>query len=211
MANSLQDQLMKAGLASADQARTTNTKKRKQRKSGKPRDDTAHKAVVVRRAGEADHARTLNAKKEAERKDRETRLRIRDLILAASAKAGKATPKKAPDSDKSDESKPTADKSKDESSSAADVPYNVLHGSKVRRIYITAAQREGLGMGKLAIATAKGRHHVIPMQLADEIMQLMPDYFVYRPQLADKNSSAESSTDVDDPYKDYEVPDDLMW
>lgn len=181
MANSLQDQLLKAGLATQDQVRNTRSGKRKQRKAGKPHDDSVQRQAAQRQAAQAERDRALNAKREADRVNKETRLRIREMVLAASEKV-----------------KPEA----------AEIPYNVLHGSKLRRIYVTAEQRDGLGCGKLAIATAKGRHHVVSMALADEISQLMPDYFVYRPKLDDDVAKAD---DPSDPYADYKVPDDLMW
>ncbi|MFT5446424.1 MAG: hypothetical protein ACI9DC_001591 [Gammaproteobacteria bacterium] len=181
MANSIQDQLLKAGLATQDQVRSTRTGKRKQRKAGKPRDDSVQRQAAQRQTAQAERDRALNAKREADRVNKETRLRIREMVLAASAKV-----------------KPEA----------AEIPYNVLHGSKLRRIYVTAEQRDGLGCGKLAIATAKGRHHVVSMELAAEITQLMPDYFVYRPKLEDDVAKV---ADESDPYADYKVPDDLMW
>ncbi len=180
MANSLQDQLLKAGLATPDQARNNRTGKRKQRKAGKPRDDSVQREAARRQAAQVERDRALNAKREADRLNKETRLRIREMILAVSTKA-----------------------------EGADIPYNVLHGSKVRRIYINSEQREGLNSGKFAVATAKGRHHVVTMALADEITKLMPDYFVYRPKLADEAEAP--SEQADDPYADYKVPDDLMW
>ena len=180
MANSLQDQLLKAGLATADQVRSTRSGKRKNRKAGKPRDDSAQRQAAQRQAAQLERDRALNAKREADRLNKETRLRIREMVLAASPKA-----------------------------EGADIPYNVMHGSKVRRIYMTSEQRDGLGAGKFAVATAKGRHHIVTMELADEITKMMPDYFVYRPKVGD-----EPDTQADqeaDPYADYKVPDDLMW
>ena len=178
MANSLQDQLVKAGLATADQARTTRKSKRKDRKSGKAREDGARRAAERRRAEQAAKDRELNAKREAEREEKELRSRIRDRVLGASL-----------------------------NQDGADVPYNVLHGTKVRRIHVTAEQRDGLVAGSLAVATARGRHHVIPAAVADEIRALMPDYFVHRQE--PKADVGEANPD--DPYAGYEVPDDLTW
>jgi uncharacterized protein YaiL (DUF2058 family) len=180
MANSLQDQLLKAGLATSDQVRGTRSNKRKQRKAGKPQDDSVQREAAKRVAAQAERDRALNAKREADRMNKETRLRIRELVLAASTAV-----------------------------EGADIPYNVLHGNKVRRIYVNAAQRDGLGAGTFAVATAKGRHHVVTMELADEITALMPDYFVYRPKIG---VDSDATTDAEnDPYADFKVPDDLMW
>jgi uncharacterized protein YaiL (DUF2058 family) len=182
MANSLQDQLLKAGLATQGQVRSTRTGKRNQRKAGKPRDDSVQREAAKRVAAHTERDRALNAKREADRLNKETRLRIREMVLAVSTKV-----------------------------EGADIPYNVLHGSKVRRIYVNAEQREGLGTGKFAVATAKGRHHIVTMELADEITALMPDYFVYRPKLTDDSESPADAEAEADPYAHYKVPDDLMW
>jgi len=179
MANSLQDQLLKAGLATEEQVRTSRQGKRKQRKAGQPRDDEARRAASKRRAEQADRDRQLNEKRESERREKELRVQIRDLVLGASL-------------------------NRDD----ADIPYNVLHGSTARRIHVTAEQRDGLAAGVLAVATARGRHHVIPSEAADRILALMPGYFVFR---QDPSAKAPPAPDDDDPYAAYQVPDDLMW
>ena len=176
MANSLQEQLLKAGLATEEQARSARQGKRKDRKRGKPKDDTAKRAAEERRREQEERDRALNAKREAERKDKELRVQIRDLVLEASL-----------------------------NQESADVPYNVLHGSKVRRIHVTAEQRDGLVAGTLAVATARGRHHVIPAALAERILAMMPGYFVHRATAGADEPAA------DDPYAAYQVPDDLTW
>jgi uncharacterized protein YaiL (DUF2058 family) len=178
MANSLQEQLVKAGLATEDQARRSRSGKRKDRKQGKSRDDGAKRAAAGRRKEQARRDRELNEKREAQRREQELRQQIRDLVLGASL-----------------------------NDAAADVPYNVLHGSKVRRIYVTETQRKGLAEGALAVVTARGRHHVVPLEVEDRITAMMPDYYVFR---ADPSAPGDDGKE-DDAYAGYEVPDDLMW
>lgn len=179
MANSLQEQLLKAGLVTERQVRDTRQTHRKDRKSGKPRDDAGQRAAAQRRQEQVERDRALNDKKEAERRERELRVQIRDMVLAASLNQDKA-----------------------------DVPYNVLHGSKVRRIYVTQEQRDGLVAGTLAVATARGRHHVVPDAVAQKIAAMMPGYFVYNAAAA---AAGDAEVRADDPYAEYKVPDDLMW
>ena len=62
MSNSLQDQLVKAGLATEDQARKQRGTRRKDRKQGKSRDDAAKRAAEERRQQDAAKARALNDK-----------------------------------------------------------------------------------------------------------------------------------------------------
>jgi len=179
MANSLQEQLVKAGLATEEQARKSRSGKRRDRKQGRPRDDGAKRAAAARREEQARRDRELNDKREAERREQELRRRIRDLVLGASL-----------------------------NEPSAEVPYHVLHGSKARRIYVTEEQRKGLAEGRLAVATARGRHHVIPLEVADRIAGLMPGYYVYR---ADLHAGGGTAQAQDEAYAGYEVPDDLMW
>jgi hypothetical protein len=179
MGNSLQEQLLKAGLVTERQARDTRQTQRKDRKAGKPRDDADQRAAAKRRQEQAERDRALNDKKEAERRERELRVQIRDMVLAASLNQDNA-----------------------------EVAYNVLHGSKVRRIYVTPEQRDGLVAGTLAVATARGRHHVIPAAVGEKIAAIMPGYFVHSAPAAD---AGEADGGDDDPYARYKVPDDLMW
>ena len=178
MANSLQEQLLKAGLVTERQVRDTRQTQRKDRKSGKAQDDSGRQAAAKRRQEQVERDRALNEKKDAERRERELRVQIRDLVLAASLNQDKA-----------------------------EVAYNVVHGSKVRRIYVTPEQRDGLVAGTLAVATARGRHHVVPRDVAEKIVGMMPGYFVY---IAAADASIEDASG-DDPYARYKVPDDLMW
>ena len=89
----------------------------------------------------------------------------------------------------------------------AQVPFHFVKGSRVKRIYVTAPQREGLAKNELAVAAMKGRHYIIPIAAAREIREQIPAYFL---SMGDEAKDMDMSK-VDDEYSDYQVPDDLMW
>ena len=180
MANSLQEQLLKAGLVSEAQLnRSKKQDHRAKKRSGKRSQGSEVRSQAERqRQLKAEQDKALNAKKEAQQRQRELRLQIRELVLS------NAQPLEG-----------------------VEVPYNVVKNGKIRRIYVTAAQRTQLAAGTLAVTTAKGRHHVIPRDTAQRIHDIMPEYFVFTAQPQDDDAA----NDADDPYARFKVPDDLMW
>lgn len=85
----------------------------------------------------------------------------------------------------------------------ADVAYNFTHNKKVKKVYISSEQQKQLTVGLLAIVTLDDKSTLIPDKIAEKIEERLPSS-VTRIQSA--NISNE-----DDPYADYQVPDDLMW
>ncbi|MDR3417308.1 MAG: DUF2058 domain-containing protein [Nevskia sp.] len=83
--------------------------------------------------------------------------------------------------------------------------YNFLDGNRIRRIPVDPATRAGLGEGRLMIVRCEGRYEVVPADIAQRIRE--------RSERAVMVTSTASSqpADQNDPYKDYVVPDDLMW
>ncbi|MFT4651170.1 MAG: hypothetical protein ACI9AP_001343, partial [Flavobacteriales bacterium] len=69
--------------------------------------------------------------------------------------------------------------------------------------------QDHLSQGRLAIVSLLGnpteKFEVVPAAIAEKIAQRDSDYIV---QLNVKESSSETE---DDPYADYQIPDDLMW
>lgn len=86
-----------------------------------------------------------------------------------------------------------------------EVPYNFVDGTKVRRIYVSADIHAQLVRGTLHIAKLGGRHHLVNGETADKIRQRDPAR-VIAPTV-----EAAAPSDENDPYADYQVPDDLMW
>ena len=85
-----------------------------------------------------------------------------------------------------------------------DINYSFTDGTLVKRIAVTATQLKQLGNGRLCIIKLDEQYELIPtlvaekIQLRDESTQIL------------SNQTTETP-DEDDPYADFQVPDDLMW
>jgi len=143
---SLRDELLKAGLVSADQAKKQNADTRKQahqRKKSKTlaAEEAARQAETRRQAeaeavGKRERDRQLNLQREAEKQRREQAARAHQLI----------------DSHRLNEPD-------------AEILYNFLDsdGHWIRAIRVTPAQRKSLAMGRLAIV--RGDRHELDFAL----------------------------------------------
>ena len=86
----------------------------------------------------------------------------------------------------------------------SDEPYNFVDDSKIRRITLNAANRGALMRGELFIVRHEGRYDLVPAAIAARIRE--------RDATAVVTIVAASETaPVDDAYKGFEVPDDLIW
>jgi len=86
----------------------------------------------------------------------------------------------------------------------SDEPYNFVDDSKIRRITLNAANRGALTRGELFIVRHEGRYDLVPAAIAARIRE--------RDATAVVTIVAASETaPVDDAYKGFEVPDDLIW
>ncbi|HEX6994569.1 MAG TPA: DUF2058 domain-containing protein [Gammaproteobacteria bacterium] len=85
-------------------------------------------------------------------------------------------------------------------------PFHFQDGGRIKRIYVTDEQRRKIVDGSLAIARYGKSFALVPPAIAEKIRERDPEAVV---NLATATSAA--SDDVDDAYKGFEVPDDLMW
>lgn len=90
-------------------------------------------------------------------------------------------------------------------SRTGDIAYNFTDGKTVKKILINAALQKALLNGQLAIAKLGDGYELVPHQIANKIIERDASYIVSQAKL-DKQIAAE-----DDPYADYQIPDDLIW
>ncbi|PCJ39429.1 MAG: nucleoprotein/polynucleotide-associated enzyme [Moraxellaceae bacterium] len=85
-----------------------------------------------------------------------------------------------------------------------DVAYNFVHEKKVKKLYVTQDVSEGLTKGQLAIISIADSYELVPTAVAEKIRQRDEGCVIV---------CNENVTDVDDddPYADFQIPDDLMW
>ncbi len=85
----------------------------------------------------------------------------------------------------------------------AEVAYNFTQDKKVKKIYVTSEQQQQLTLGQLSIAVLSNVTALIPDKIAERIEKRVPEVIV--------RAAVEVPSKEDDPYADYQVPDDLMW
>lgn len=85
-----------------------------------------------------------------------------------------------------------------------DVPYNFKDGTTIKKLFVDAKQQDELSRGQLAIAKLDDTYSLIPAVVAKKIEQRDETVII---SLAQKSTELEE----DDPYADYQIPDDLMW
>jgi len=181
MSQSLRDQLLKAGLVSEKQARQA------ERESGQQqhRKDKRPKKDRAARAGAAPGP-GLAAKAE---RDRELNRRRQER---AEAKARQAELRQLLEQLRLP--KPESDDY-----------FNFVDGGKVRRVPVDPALRERLVRGEVLIVRCAGRYELLPANSADRIRERHAEALVGLEQ------PAGGQPEQEDWYKDFEVPDDLVW
>jgi uncharacterized protein YaiL (DUF2058 family) len=86
----------------------------------------------------------------------------------------------------------------------SDEPYNFVDDSKIRRITLNAANRGALTRSELFIVRHEGRYDLVPAAIAARIRERDASAVV-------TIAAAAETAPVDDAYKGFEVPDDLIW
>jgi uncharacterized protein YaiL (DUF2058 family) len=82
--------------------------------------------------------------------------------------------------------------------------YSFIDGRKIRRMSVDAQRREQLTRGELVIVRYRGHYAVVPAAIGERIRERDATQVV--PLVQPKESP-----EPDDAYKDFVVPDDLMW
>jgi uncharacterized protein len=82
--------------------------------------------------------------------------------------------------------------------------YNFQHKNEIHRIAVTPELRGRLIAGTLAIVRCEGRFAFVPADIGTQIGARVEKALLYL-------AKPEAKPADDDPYKDYVVPDDLVW
>jgi uncharacterized protein YaiL (DUF2058 family) len=201
VSESLRDQLVKAGLATASQAKKAERQAKAEQhanrgdKPGKPgKPGKTKQRKVDPNSPEAVKARAR--KQQAEK-------RARDKALAetrnerAAAKALRAEIKQII-SQNEQRKKETSDE---------DVPYQFVHGKKIKKIYVPPSQREQLIKGSLVVVNNDGLYSLVTKDVAEQIRARDPKRIITGQE---EKEDPEPGSD-DEYYAQFEVPDDLDW
>jgi len=179
---SLQDQLLKAGLADENKAKAVRKEKRDQQKKQKQQpkgtkqvNETQERARQAREE-KAARDRKLNEERQQAANRKAIRAQIRQLVNTnkLDRKFGEAT-------------------------------YQFTHGSKIKKLYVEEAMVDQLSRGRLAIVCLDDNYEVVPEAVARKIMERDEEAVVV---LHERRTDDAAD---DDPYAGFEIPDDLMW
>jgi uncharacterized protein len=179
---SLQDQLLKAGLI--------DTKKAKQAKKEKRKETN-----VARRSSEevVDEIKQSAEQTRLEKVERDRELnRQRDLELQQKAVAAQIK-------------QLIENHRQPKGAGNGDVEYNFTDGKHIKKMRVAPLVLEQIVRGLLAVVKLGEGYEVVPRIVADKIAQRDEKFVVVA------NTKVDSKVDEDDPYKDYVIPDDLMW
>lgn len=87
-----------------------------------------------------------------------------------------------------------------------DLVYNFTAGKKVKRLYFSEDIHKKVSHGQLIIVNLNGRYELVPPDIADKIKTRDARCIV-----VDNRNTDAHKAEKNDPYADYQVPDDLMW
>lgn len=179
---SLQDQLLKAGLIDTKKAKQANKEKRKETNLAR----RSSEEVVDEIKQSAEQARQEKAERDRDL-NRQRDLELQQKAVAAQIKQlieNHRQPKGAGEND---------------------VEYNFTHGKVIKKIRVSKTVQEQIVRGVLAVVNLGEGYELVPRIVADKIAQRDEQAVVVA------NTKSNQQLEEDDPYKDYVIPDDLMW
>ncbi|MCW8108723.1 DUF2058 domain-containing protein [Alteromonas ponticola] len=181
---SLQEQLLKAGLADKSKAKQVrNEKRKKQKQKNKQKVVEVDEATLAaQQAAEEKKAkdRALNEAQQQEREKRSIVAQVKQLISINIQQRG-----------------------------PAQTVLNFTHDNVIKRMHVSEEIHKQVTKGKLVVVMYEGGYELIPTPVADKIAQRDEASIVYRADL--QTTTGESSGEEDDWYADYQIPDDLTW
>jgi uncharacterized protein YaiL (DUF2058 family) len=183
VSSSLQEQLIKMGLATEKQAKQASQEQQRQRSNHRhqnprqpPPKSAAQLAAERARAEKLARDQEINRKRQAKAERKARLAEIRQIIEQA------RVPRPA-DGER----------------------FNFVEENKIRFLAVDAAQRERIHRGELVIVRYGRTHELVPADVAARIRerdgQSVVTFTAPQPEAADES----------DPYKDFKVPDDLRW
>lgn len=88
-----------------------------------------------------------------------------------------------------------------------DVAYQFIDENKIKKVYLSQQVYNALVSGSLVIAKNQESYACLPKALAERIDQKMQGFILVN----NNTENNDQTTDEEDPYAAYVIPDDLMW
>ena len=204
MSDSLQQQLIRAGLVTQERAEALNKPKPKRApnkrpnpkgaktsananatpgKKGPPRDrkTTAKRPAQSNHAKKAAKAAELEAQAEVElTAKRELKAKIKTLIEENSV-----------------------------TEFTGELTFNYVVGERIRQLFVTQEFLDKVSAGELAITRLNRQTHLVTPDVAEQLIALNPQWLVVVNDPSKEQPVMAAAED--DPYAGYKVPDDLHW
>lgn len=147
MAISLQDQLLKAGLASKQQANKAKAQKRKEKKQKAAPEASPQDNAAQLKEEKAARDRQLNQEREAQRAKKAAEAEVKQLIEQHTVKLPEH----------------------------AELPYRFADGKQIKTLYVLPEHQNQLARAQLAIVRTEKHYALIPSEIADRIEQRIPN------------------------------------
>jgi uncharacterized protein YaiL (DUF2058 family) len=186
MSMSLRDQLLKAGLVSEQQAKEAERQagqQQRQRQKQQPKEKRAAVSAAELAARQAQAAKTARDQELARRHNAQSDAKAR-LAQIDQLIEQHRLPR-----------------------SPSEERYNFTDGGKIRRIPADAALRARIIHGELAVVRGGGTYELVPVEVAGRIRERDERAVIVWLAAAPQGAAPAA----EDPYKGFEVPDDLMW
>lgn len=184
MAGSLQDQLLGAGLIKDQKAKNIKTNKRKaEKQSRKTNTELENEAAKLAEEAREAQRKKSQALNEERRKEKE--------LKEITAQIRQIIEMNSIFKGKGDDL----------------IAYNFTDFNKVKAIYVTTKNHDLISRGRVAIARLNDVYHLIPAEAAVKIQERDEGSIVL---LNDPKQNTDTAVE-DDPYAEFQIPDDLMW
>ncbi|TWX59554.1 DUF2058 domain-containing protein [Colwellia hornerae] len=181
---SLQDQLLKAGLTTKQKARQANTSQRKsnkQKRSGVSKDESLQEQV---KQDLAKAQKEKLAKDTALNEEKKQQLANKEKMLRIQQILEHHQIKNV----------------------AGETEYNYTFNNKIKKLFVNAVTHRALVNGRLAVCGLTEQSYLVTAETAAKVATLDASVILVQ------NDKVESeSIEADDPYADYQIPDDMMW
>lgn len=178
MGNSLQEELLKAGLVTKQKTKQARSQKKKRRQDVAAETDEQRRRLREEAEEKARQDREFNRKRDEEARKRAEENELRQLIHQNRV-----------------------------ARRHGDVVYNFQDGTALKRLYMTPEQHQQVVVGELAIVRQDNLHELVPAAVAARVAERRADLVL----VSNRPEDSKTAADEDDPYADYQVPDDLMW
>lgn len=181
MAGSLKDQLRQSGLVSAHDARKAGSEQRKKKR----KQNAGH--------GDEDAARRAALQRQLADKAEHDRQLNAERQRQADARAVQAQVRQLIEMNR-------LDRGRD-----ADVAYHFEVDGRIQQMYLSAALHAAVVAGQVAVVRGEDGQVLLPRAAAEKIRQREAGRILVL------NDTPAGSSEDDDPYAEFKVPDDLMW